>query len=227
MAENQMLTLDEIRKIAPRYKGKPENFRRDKVGKSRKENQADRKPAPKREKTGPKSDQPIRGEYVDKEQKPTPQRNDPIISEAIFGVDVHVFPIHPREQFLTDLSKLPDIARETYHAYQPDEKHLDRQMVKEDMVYYSTGLMWLRLTDIKAKQGRQTIISAEKDIKKATQDIEFNVPQLIHAFLTHIGSVTDKMGKETDLDIPTLPDSDSRLWWISQSSNKRRNTQPI
>jgi hypothetical protein len=192
MAEPQILTLDEIGRIAPRYKGKPENFRREKVGKPR----APPKPAPVREKkTGPKSDQPIRGEFVDREQKPTPQRNESIISEAIFGVDVHVVPIYPHDSFTTNLAKLPDLAIETYHAYQPDEKQLDRQLIKEDMVYYSTGLMWLRLIDIKAKQGHQALTSAEKDLKKATQDVEFNVPQPIHAFPSQMGSITDKMDK--------------------------------
>jgi hypothetical protein len=195
--------LDEIRKIAPRYKGKPENFKREKVGKP----QSAQKPAPiwEKEKKGPKSENPIKGEFVDREQRPWPQQNESIISEAIFGVDVHVVPIHPRDNFSTNLSKLPDFAVETYHPYKPDEKNFDRQLIKEDLAYYSTGLMWLRLVDIKLKQGRQALTSAEKDIKKVTQDVEFNVPQPIHAFLTQIGSVTDKMGKETEVDIPMLP----------------------
>jgi hypothetical protein len=104
MAEQQVLTIDEIRKIAPRYKGKPEIFRREKVGKPRSKEQPTQK---KEKKVGPKTDQPVRGEFVDREQKPTPQRNHPIILDSIFGVDVHVVPIHPRETFATNLSKLP------------------------------------------------------------------------------------------------------------------------
>ena len=57
--------------------------------------------------------------------------------------------------------------------------------------------MWLKLIDVKAKQGRQALTSQEKDIRKATQDIEFNVPQPIHAYISQIGNVTDGMGKET------------------------------
>jgi hypothetical protein len=201
MAEQQVLTIDEIRKIAPRYKGKPENFRRDKVGKPRSKEQ----PTVKKEKIGPKSDQAVKGEFVDREQKPTPQRNNSIILDSIFGIDVHVVPIHPRETFTTNLAKLPDIVRETYHAYEQDVKQLDRQMIKEDLVYYSTGLMWLRLLDIKSKQGKEALSSAERDLRKATMDVEFNVPQPIHSYLTQIGSVTDKFGKETDLEIPPLP----------------------
>jgi hypothetical protein len=191
MAE-KILTLDEIRRTPPRYKGKPENFRREKVSQA----QQPPKPTPPKEKRGPKTDIPVRGAMVDVEQKPTPQRNDPIISEAIFGVDVHVVPIFPRDNFSTNLSKLPELAEEVYHAYQPNEKNLDRQFIKEDLSYHSTGLMWLRLMDIKAKQGRQALTSGEMDIKKAVQDVEFNVPQPIHAFLTQIGNVPTKWAKK-------------------------------
>jgi hypothetical protein len=96
------------------------------------------------------------------------------------------------------------LVTEVHHSYQPDEKHLDRQMIKEYMVYYSMGLMWLRLIDIKAKQGRQALTSAEKDLRKGTQDVEFNVPQPIQAFLRQTRNVVDKMGKETEVEIPPL-----------------------
>jgi hypothetical protein len=82
--------------------------------------------------------------------------------EAIFGIDVHVVPIHPRDNFATNLSKLSQISQEVYHSYQPDVKNLDRQLIKEDLAYYSTGLMWLRLIDIKSKQGRQALTSCER-----------------------------------------------------------------
>jgi ribosomal protein L32E len=64
MAEQQqeLLTIDLIRKIAPRYKGKPENFRRDRVGKPRaKREMAQQKRIPK---IGPKTDQAVKGESL-------------------------------------------------------------------------------------------------------------------------------------------------------------------
>jgi hypothetical protein len=128
MAE-KVLTVDEIKRIAPRYRGKPENFKLERVGKPRQPPEQ----TPIKEKRGPKSDVPVRGAHADDEQHPTPKRNDLIISEAIFGVDVHV-PIHPRNNFTTNLGKL-------YHAYQPDEKNLERQMIAEDLAYYSTGFI--------------------------------------------------------------------------------------
>lgn len=205
--------------MAQHYKGNPENFRRDQIGKPH----VPAKPSPPKEKLGPKTDGPVPGGGIHKKQTPTPQRNDPIILESIFGVDVHV-PIHLGDNFDTNFSKLPKLAEETYHAYQPDEKQLDRVIIKEEMAYYSTGLMWLRLLDIKAKQGRQALSSAEKDIRKATLDVEFNVPQQIHAYLSQIGTVTDKMGKETEVDIPPLPQAVAQGFGGYHSQNIDVNT---
>jgi hypothetical protein len=125
--------------------------------------------------------------------------------ESIYGVDTYVVPLAPRVNFSTNFSKLPEIEREIFHSYEPDVKQLDRQLIPVDLVYYSTGLLWLKLLDVKSKQGMTALTSAEKDLRKGTQDVEFNVPQPIQAYLAQIGSVTDKMGKQTYLDIPPLP----------------------
>lgn len=67
-----------------------------------------------------------------------------MVSEAIFGVDVSVFPIDPRESLEVSYARLPLIAKEVYQSYIPDEKQLDRLLAEQEMIYYSTGLMWLR-----------------------------------------------------------------------------------
>jgi hypothetical protein len=152
----------------------------------------------------------VEGSHAHVEQKPTAQRNESIISEAIFGYDVSVVPIDPRQNFSTNLCKLPTIAAETHANYQPDVKTLDRQLAKEELSYYATGLMWLKMIDVKAKQGRQALTSAEKDIRKATMDTVFNVPQPIYSFISQIWNVTDKMGKETELEVPPLPVSQAQ-----------------
>jgi hypothetical protein len=81
-------------------------------------------------KSGPVADVLTKVLHIEVEQKATQQRNEPIISEAISGVDVHVIPIDPRQNFATNLSKLPILASEVYNSYQPDEKQLDRQLIK-------------------------------------------------------------------------------------------------
>jgi len=49
------------------------------------------------------------------------------------------------------------------------------------------------------------LTSEEKAIRKATEDVELNVPQTIATYLGQIGQYTDKMGKTTDLQTPPLP----------------------
>lgn len=74
-------------------------------------------------------------------QNPTPQRNEPIISDAIFGVDIDVVEIQPRQTFDANFFKLPDLAAEVYANYQPDVKQLDRTLAREELSYYSAGLL--------------------------------------------------------------------------------------
>ena len=58
-------------------------------------------------------------------------------------------PIQPRQNFQTNLAKIDDLAIETYASYVPDVNQLDRKLAKEEMSYYSTGLLWLKLIDVK------------------------------------------------------------------------------
>lgn len=194
------MSIDEIKKIAPNYRGKPENFDTAKAGKKRM--------PPRRQPlatAGPSSpDVPVPS-HINVPQTPTPQRNESIISESIFGVDIRVTPIEPHQQFSSNYAKLPKLTEEVFDQYSGDEKYLDRTLERAELVYYTTGLLWMRLIDIKAKHTRTTLTSAEKDIRKATMDETFNVPQPIYAYLSQIGDVTDKMGKETEVEIPDLP----------------------
>lgn len=203
MAEpKRIYTRDEIAQLSPRYRGKPENFD---PTKKRPPGPILKKVKVNKNKIGPKSPTVGQGSEVNTPQKPTPQRNDSIIAESIFGVDVCVIPIEPRQNFQTNLSKVDDLAIGTYASYVPDVKQLDRKLAKEELSYYATGLLWLKLIDVKAKQGRTALSSEEKELRKATNNVEFNVPQPIFTILSQIGNVTDKMGKETELDVPPLP----------------------
>jgi hypothetical protein len=78
-------------------------------------------------------------------------------------------------------------------------------IAREAVSYYATELLHLRLLEVKAKQGVIGQTSAEKDLRKAVADDEFNVPQPISIHLALIGAYCDKMGKETLLEVPSLP----------------------
>jgi len=137
--------------------------------------------------------------------KLTAQRNDLILSEAIFGVDVTVVEIKPRKEFSTSFANLPSIAIETHKQCAINERQIDRIITKEEMAYYSVGLLWMRLIDIKAKQAKEALTTEEKSIRKVMEDIEFNVPQPISAYLNQVGTYKDALGKTTNLTVPELP----------------------
>jgi hypothetical protein len=54
-------------------------------------------------------------------------------------------------------------------------------------MYLYNYLLWLKLVDDKAKQGREALTIEERSIAKATSDTEFNVPQP-HRYLPTAGA---------------------------------------
>jgi hypothetical protein len=118
---------------------------------------------------------------------------------------VTIIAIEPQEDFSTSFTKLPEIAVETYNQCAIDERQIDRVLAKEEMSYYATSLLWLKLIDVKAKQGWEALTSEERSLCKATEEMEFNVPQPVATYLHQIGQFSDKMGETTDVGIPSLP----------------------
>lgn len=104
--------------------------------------------------------------------------------------------VDERQWFCSNLSKFTDLAGETFNKYEADTEELSRVMVKQEFNYYATGLMWMRIIDLKSKQGMMSLTSAEKDIRNETIDKEWNVPQTLHAYLTQMGHTTDKLEKK-------------------------------
>lgn len=195
MDATKVYSADEIKELAPNYKGKPENFNPS----FKKKQKSDRADKSTRNVTVPPPT------HQTANAKPTPQKNESMLSEAIFGPDISVTEIEPRQSFSINLGKMQDVTLDVFDAYRTDEPMLDRKLAKEELLYYSTGLVTMRLLEIKAKQEDTVLTSAEKDIRKAVSDMTFNVPQPMFIYLNQIGTYTDKMGKETLLEIPALP----------------------
>lgn len=199
--EKKVYTSEEIKKIAPGYRGKAENF--DPLKKGKKREAGPPRPKANNPRPGPTSSEVPPPTHPQK--APTSQRNESIISESIFGIDVSVTEIAPRQEFSASYNRLIDISLETYQNLRPDEKQLDRLIMKEEMAYYATSLLWMKIIDVKAKEGLIALTSEEKAIRKAITDEELNVPQPLFAMLTEVGNYTDKMGKETRHQVPELP----------------------
>jgi len=69
---------------------------------------------------------------LDKAAASTPQHNEPILTKSIFGVNVTIVEIQPREEFSTSFV-LSNIAAETHRQTQTDERQIDRILVKEEI----------------------------------------------------------------------------------------------
>lgn len=125
-----------------------------------------------------------------------------MINESIIGIDVSVTSIEPRQNFASSFANLPQISREIYDNFVTDEKFIDRLFTKvqfNEFMYYNTSLFWMRIIDLKAKQGRVALTTENKEIRKTIVDKSFNIPQPIVLSLSQIGDVTNKIGKEQSL----------------------------
>lgn len=140
----------------------------------------------------------------DKEQKPTEQRNETLISEAIFAPNVSVVPVEPRQTFTENYAALPRLSILMYREYAKDVRLLDRELIKEELSYYCTAMLWLRLINVKSKQGLHELTSAQITLLKDLKDEVYNL-QPLHTYIMSIGAIMDKMGKRTYLDVPNLP----------------------
>jgi hypothetical protein len=195
--EKKAYTLDEIRRLAPGYKGKPENFDPRKAG---------RKAQPKTKSPNfPKSAVLTAPTALERNTTPTEQKNKLLLEDSIFGMDVTIIPIQPIKDISTSFARLPETAVETYNQYSIDERQLERVFTKEEMSYYATGLLWTKLIDVKAKQFQESLTREQRALRKATERVEFNVQQPIASYLHQIGHFTDKMGKKTELNVPPPP----------------------
>lgn len=190
-------TSEQIKKIAPGYRGKPEKFDITKLGQTSKSKQSTRsKPISK---TLPPP------AHLDKAATPTPQKNHPIWADSIFGVDVSVRELTVNEEFTPTFSRLPDIVSEVHSCLTGDDYNIGKNLTKEMLNYYASTLLWGRLLDIKRKRCYSSLSETELKLLQAISEQEWNVPQPLYLYYRSIGHVRDKTGKTVFLKDHTLP----------------------
>lgn len=192
----RLYTKEEIKKIAPGYRGKPERFDPAKVGKKAE--------APQK-KGGPTSKEVAPPKSTDKATTPTPPKNSPMWADSIFGIDVAVRELQVDQSISPNFSKLADRTEEVYASIGGDDKNLNKQLTKEMVMYYHTSLLWARLLDTKSKRGNANLNFEEQEYLKAMLAHDYNVPQRIYPFLKGIGEVKDATGKIVNLENHRLP----------------------
>lgn len=78
-------------------------------------------------------------------------------SLPIFGQNVTVVPIESRQQFKDSYAALPQLATETCRECSKDVPQMDRKLT-EELPYYNTAMLWLRLIDIKSKTYKHLLV---------------------------------------------------------------------
>lgn len=136
---------------------------------------------------------------------PTPQRNDPIWSEAIFGVDVILRELDQVTEFTPSYARLSEITRAAWMLMLGDDDRLNRKITLELLNYHTTAILWARLLDVKAKRGHTELTETERNFRRYFTDKDVHILQPIYTYLRGIGNVVDKRGKQIYLQDCTLP----------------------
>lgn len=196
--EKKIYDANEIKKIAPGYRGKPENFDPSKIGK---------KPAskPTVEKSRNQSRKLPEPTQLEEAKKQTPQKNTPMWADSVFGIDVSVRELEVNLEHTPTLARLPEIVEEVFASIGGDDKNRNKCLTREMLMYYTTALTWARLLDIKVKRGNTNLTYEEIEYNKLMLDQEVNVPQPIYLMLKGLGHVKDMTGKTIYLRNMTLP----------------------
>lgn len=138
---------------------------------------------------------------------PTPQRNEPIWSEAIFGVDVVLKELDQVTEFIPSFARLNDINRVSWILMLGDDDRLNRKLTLELLNYHTATVLWARLLDIKAKRGHVELTETERNFRRYFTDKEVHLLQPTYTYLRGIGNVVDKRGKRIYLHDHNLPAS--------------------
>lgn len=103
MEDTKVHSVDQIMKIAPGYRDKPENFDLSKIKGKPSSSKA-------QSKLGPSTDKVPQPKFLNEPQTPTettPQKNNLMINEGIFGIGVSITLINPRQSFASSYANIP------------------------------------------------------------------------------------------------------------------------
>ncbi|XP_066582513.1 uncharacterized protein [Prorops nasuta] len=79
-----------------------------------------------------------------------------------------------------------------------------KQITPEAIRYYATGLLWLRIIELKVHL-QMPITFEEKELRSKLDSIEFIVPESIYNYLNNLGKIQTKGGDWLYPDFPVLP----------------------
>jgi len=143
--------------------------------------------------------------HIDALKHPTPQKNEPLWADSIFGVDVSVRELDVTEEIAPSFARTPEINMETCLNLAADDKNIQKNVSLEMFNYYTTAVVWARLLDIKAKRAKISLTTTELEYLKLMSSSELNLPQPLYVYVKAIGHTKDCTGKSIWLQDHNLP----------------------
>lgn len=133
---------------------------------------------------------------------PTPLRDEPMFKDSIFGEEISVRENNMRTTIQPNLAAMIPTVNETWIQLSVDNANIGKEMLVEGLRYYSVGLTWLRMIQLK-KANSQPMTPAEEEISTLCEHTNFAVPHSIFLYLQAIGNV--KCTATGQQLIPTFP----------------------
>lgn len=138
-------------------------------------------------------------------QNPTPLKNDLIFKDDIFAPEIVVRELNSRMNFDVNLAAIPELSDDIYREIKTDKTQIDKQMLPEALRYYSTGLTWIRIANLK-DGSQQQVSDQEQQLLAQTRDINWSVPEPLYVYLKSIGTLkTDSTLQSLIPHFPNMP----------------------
>jgi hypothetical protein len=136
---------------------------------------------------------------------PTPL-DDPMYKESIFGTDISVRENDMRTTVQPAVFGLIPTTEAVWQEIVASNSNTHKEMIVEGLRYYATGLLWLRIIQLK-KSNKQPLTEAETMISGLCDTTVFAVPSPLQIYLQSLGTVRcTGTGQTLIPEFPPLPD---------------------
>lgn len=136
---------------------------------------------------------------------PTPLRDEPMFKDSIFGEEINVRENNMRTSIQPNLAAIIPTVNETWIQLSVDNPNIGKEMLVEGIRYYSVGLLWLRIIQLK-RANSQALTPAEEDIFRLCESTTFSIPHPIYLYLQALGNIKcTATGQSLIPTFPTLP----------------------
>lgn len=135
---------------------------------------------------------------------PTAPKDENLKDQTLFAVNQNLREVKPRTTFTPAAIGLIDVSRDIHQELRSHEATTMRVLTPEVMDYYSTALLWMRITDLKAQFGNE-LTKAEETLLRLAENNPLTVPAPLLAYLKSFGGILTKLESNLYPEFPELP----------------------